>query len=141
MNKRTVSIIRELGNVEKEMTIKGLAESFGVSQRTIRNDLNTINDALRENGLQEVILKRGGIIIRKADFPEVLNFVMQDDFYQYKLSKEERKRLAAVLLAINSRDRKDGNTAILIKQVFEELNKEGIETEMIQLAGQGHRAM
>ena len=141
MNKRTVSIIRELGNVEKEMTIKGLAESFGVSQRTIRNDLNTINDALRENGLQEVILKRGGIIIRKADFPEVLNFVMQDDFYRYKLSKEERKRLAAVLLAINSRDRKDGNTAILIKQVFEELNKEGIETEMIQLAGQGHRAM
>ena len=34
MNKRTVSIIQELGNVEKEMTIKGLAESFGVSQRT-----------------------------------------------------------------------------------------------------------
>ena len=40
------------------------------------------------------------------------------------------------VLAINSSARKDGNTAILIKQVFEELNKEGIETEMIQLAGQ-----
>lgn len=102
MNKRTVSIIQELGNVEKEMTIKGLAESFGVSQRTIRNDLNTINDALKENGLQEVILKRGGIIIRQDDFPEVLNYVMQDDFYQYKLSKEERKRLAAVLLVSSS---------------------------------------
>lgn len=92
--KGTVSIIQELGNVEKEMTIKGLAESFCVSQRTIRNDLNTINDALKENGLQEVTLKRGGVIVREADFPEVLNFVMQDDFYQYKLSKEERKRLA-----------------------------------------------
>lgn len=102
MNKRTVSIIQELGNVEKEMTIKGLAESFGVSQRTIRNDLNTINDALKENGLQEVILKRGGIITRKDDFPEVLNFVMQDDFYQYKLSKEERKQIAAVLLVSSS---------------------------------------
>lgn len=102
MNKRTVSIIQELGNVEKEMTIKGLAESFGVSQRTIRNDLNTINDALKENGLQEVILKRGGVIIRKDDFPEVLNFVMQDDFYQYKLSKEERKQIAAVLLVSSS---------------------------------------
>lgn len=102
MNKRTVSIIQELGNVEKEMTIKGLAESFGVSQRTIRNDLSTINDALKENGLQEVILKRGGIIIRQDDFPEVLNYVMQDDFYQYKLSKEERKRLAAVLLVSSS---------------------------------------
>ena len=40
------------------------------------------------------------------------------------------------VLAINSSARKDGNTAILIKRVFEELNKEGIETEMIQLAGQ-----
>lgn len=39
------------------------------------------------------------------------------------------------VLAINSSARKDGNTAILINRVFEELNKEGIETEMIQLAG------
>ena len=30
----------------------------------------------------------------------------------------------------------NGNTSILIDTVFEELNKEGIETEMIQLAGQ-----
>lgn len=40
------------------------------------------------------------------------------------------------VLAINSSARKDENTAILINRVFEELNKEGIETEMIQLAGQ-----
>lgn len=39
------------------------------------------------------------------------------------------------VLAINSSARKDGNTAILINTVFEELGKEGIETEMIQLSG------
>ena len=39
------------------------------------------------------------------------------------------------VLAINSSARKDGNTAILINTVLEELNKAGIETEMIQLAG------
>lgn len=39
------------------------------------------------------------------------------------------------VLAINSSARKDGNTAILIRTVFEELEKAGIETEMIQLAG------
>lgn len=39
------------------------------------------------------------------------------------------------VLAINSSARKDGNTAFLINTVFEELNKEGIETEMIQLSG------
>lgn len=37
--------------------------------------------------------------------------------------------------AINGSARKDGNTAILINAVFDELKKEGIETEMIQLAG------
>lgn len=40
------------------------------------------------------------------------------------------------VLAINSSARKDGNTAILINRVFEELNKEGIQAELIQLAGQ-----
>lgn len=39
------------------------------------------------------------------------------------------------VLAINSSARKDGNTAILINTVFEELKKELIETEMIQFAG------
>ena len=37
------------------------------------------------------------------------------------------------VLAINGSARKDGNTAILIGTVFEELNNAGIETEMIQL--------
>ncbi len=39
------------------------------------------------------------------------------------------------VVAFNGSARKDGNTAALIKVVFEELNKEGIETEMVQLAG------
>lgn len=39
------------------------------------------------------------------------------------------------VLGINSSARKDGNTAILMEKVFEALNKEGIETEMIQLSG------
>ena len=48
--------------------------------------------------------------------------------------KKEKQTMKVI--AINSSARKDGNTAILINQIFEELNKEGIETEMIQLAGQ-----
>lgn len=39
------------------------------------------------------------------------------------------------VIAVNGSARKDGNTAILIKTVFRELEAEGIETEMIQLAG------
>jgi len=39
------------------------------------------------------------------------------------------------VIAFNGSARKDGNTAILIREVFAELNAEGIETEMIQMAG------
>ncbi len=39
------------------------------------------------------------------------------------------------VLAINGSARKDGNTAILINTVFEELHQAGIETEMVQLSG------
>jgi len=40
------------------------------------------------------------------------------------------------VVAFNGSARKDGNTAILIKEVFKELEIEGIKTELVQLAGQ-----
>jgi multimeric flavodoxin WrbA len=39
------------------------------------------------------------------------------------------------VVALNGSARKDGNTAILINVVFDELKKEGVDTELIQLAG------
>lgn len=39
------------------------------------------------------------------------------------------------VVAFNGSNRKDGNTAILVQHVFAQLEKEGIETQMIQLAG------
>lgn len=38
------------------------------------------------------------------------------------------------VIGINGSSRKDGNTAIIIGKVFDVLNKEGIDTELIQLA-------
>ena len=40
------------------------------------------------------------------------------------------------VVAINGSARKDGNTAIMVRRVFGELEEEGISTELIQLAGQ-----
>ena len=40
------------------------------------------------------------------------------------------------VIAFNGSPRKDGNTSILIDCVFQELKKNGIETEFIQLGGQ-----
>ena len=39
------------------------------------------------------------------------------------------------VIAFNGSSRRDGNTAILVRHVFAELQKEGIETEMVSLAG------
>ena len=39
------------------------------------------------------------------------------------------------VVAFNGSARKDGNTAILISHVFNELEKEGIKTKMLQLSG------
>ncbi len=47
------------------------------------------------------------------------------------------------VIAFNGSARKQGNTAILINHVFSELEKEGIETELVELAGkkiQGYTA-
>ncbi len=40
------------------------------------------------------------------------------------------------VLGISTSPRKDGNTATLIKTIFGELEKHGIETELLQVAGQ-----
>ncbi|MCK9306095.1 MAG: flavodoxin family protein [Methanoculleus sp.] len=40
------------------------------------------------------------------------------------------------VVAFNGSPRKDGNTSILIRQIFDELESEGIETELVQVGGQ-----
>jgi multimeric flavodoxin WrbA len=40
------------------------------------------------------------------------------------------------VIAFSGSARKDGNTAILVRHAFAELEKEGIETELVQLAGE-----
>ncbi|MFA7693970.1 MAG: flavodoxin family protein, partial [Methanoregula sp.] len=39
------------------------------------------------------------------------------------------------VVAFNGSARRDGNTAILVRTLFKELKKAGIETELVQLAG------
>jgi multimeric flavodoxin WrbA len=46
-----------------------------------------------------------------------------------------RGRVSMRVVAINGSARKDGNTALLLGHVLEELLEEGIRTELIQLAG------
>lgn len=101
MNKRTNEIIKQLCS-EKEWTIGQLAQLFSVSQRTIRNDLNLINDSLTEHALGTIQLGRGGRIICQEDFSRIWEHLSENDFYEYKLSKEERKQIASAMLVCTS---------------------------------------
>ncbi|MBE5968030.1 MAG: transcription antiterminator [Lachnospiraceae bacterium] len=104
MNKRTISIIQELCKLEKSINISELSEQFQVSERTIRNDLNAINEILKEHSMAELALKKGGQIARSNEFGNILTLISQKDYdyYNYKLSKEERKKIASVLLVSTS---------------------------------------
>ncbi|WP_329886717.1 BglG family transcription antiterminator [Pseudoramibacter faecis] len=96
MNKRTITMIYKL-NQSKNETLKSLAETFAVSERTIRNDIKTINDLLDENHLSPVKIKKGQIELSN-NFSEIIPFLSPKDYYSYKLSKDERKMIAAAML-------------------------------------------
>ncbi|MBS7009068.1 BglG family transcription antiterminator [Anaerostipes sp.] len=101
MNKRSREILSTL--IQKKeygqaSYMKELAEQFGVSTRTIRNDLEQINEFLNKNQLSGVSLKRQGLIETGEDMEQARKYLFRDDFYSYKLEKNERKIFMATLL-------------------------------------------
>ncbi len=100
MNKRIVEIIKCLLNTynDGEYTIKYFSKLYNVSERTVRNDFTSINDILSSNNLKKISFGSNGKIICENDFKEIEKYIQEDDFYLYKLSKEERKLIASSLL-------------------------------------------
>lgn len=103
MNKRSTEIVQLLDKEKEEITVSGFAEYFQVSQKTIRNDLKEINSILRENHREEVMIQKGGRITVPFRFRESMPLLLEGDFYDYKLSKEERVRIAAAMI-VNASD-------------------------------------
>lgn len=101
MNKRILAIIEDLIHGEAFCSIAALAEKYEVSQRTIRNDIKAINDVLTEHELTALEIRSGGMIQKAENFEKIRSFADADDYYSYKLSKEERKMIATALL-VNS---------------------------------------
>jgi multimeric flavodoxin WrbA len=54
----------------------------------------------------------------------------------FEKPQQKKGKRTMKVVAFNGSSRKDGNTAILLNLVLDELKKEGIETEFIQLAGE-----
>ena len=104
MNQRSTKIVQLLSREKDEITVAGFAEYFDVSQKTIRNDLKEINHILNTNKRQLLdIGSGGGTISIPKDFRESLSLLLEENFNNYRLSKEERKKVAAALI-VNSAD-------------------------------------
>ena len=98
MNRRSVDILQSLmGN---RVLINELAEKHGVSVRTIRNDINTINLILEKNGFAIIDIDRYGFCSCSMELSEMKDLLKQNDFYNYRLSKEERRSMISMILVL-----------------------------------------
>lgn len=98
MKKRIIEIINELAEKPGGNTLASLAAAHDVSQRTIRNDLNSINDFLIEQDIPCLDLGPGGAVIVRDGFDRAPYALGKQDSTTYRLSKEERRVAAAALL-------------------------------------------
>ena len=93
MKKRSVEILRKFLRLEKRIfTLEDLANTFKVSQRTIRNDITEINEFLRPIGAPTVTFDAKGAINLPKSFnaAEIEDALRNMTPYEYKLSGEER---------------------------------------------------
>lgn len=98
MNRRSVDILQSLmGN---RILINELAEKYGVSVRTIRNDINTINLFLEKNSFAIIDMDRYGFCSCSVELSKMKDLLKQNDFYNYKLSKEERRSMISMILVL-----------------------------------------
>ncbi|ONI44247.1 hypothetical protein AN641_05660 [Candidatus Epulonipiscioides gigas] len=97
MNKRLTEIIYTLIKNSNTITLEFLSIKYNVTIRTIRMDINSLNELLLKFKLNTIELKRGGIICVQKDFEEILKYI-NNNFYEYKLSKYERALISSVLI-------------------------------------------
>lgn len=94
MKKRSTEILQTLIDHKSEpYSLSGLASSFQVTQKTMRNDLAEINDFLEEIGISKILLSHDGFLKIPESFDtEIIREKLSHmDIYQYRLSPEERR--------------------------------------------------
>lgn len=98
MNQRTVHIVQKLSHTSDRCSLSSLADAFGVSERTIRNDIKSLNKFLSQEGIGDITFGSKGVIVLPAGFSRAEELLPVEDTFAYKMSSEERKQLGAALL-------------------------------------------
>lgn len=98
MNIRTKKIIISILD-NPEITVTKLAYEFNVSERSIRNDIQELNNFLCEQKMEEIIIHQNKYLsVNAINLNECLKLINDSGFYDYKLSKEERIYIIIELL-------------------------------------------
>lgn len=101
MNKRNNDILNDIISRGGDGGIPFFAGKYHVSERTIRNDLKSINDFLSVNQLPPLTIRSNGGIFYYGDKTLILDLIKNNDFYEYKLSKEEREIAFSLILLLS----------------------------------------
>ncbi|SFA99985.1 transcriptional antiterminator, BglG family [Lentibacillus halodurans] len=92
MDQRSMAVLNKLTKADSYISVEKLAELFNVSRRTIYNDLDKINDWLKEQHLSQPKQVRGkGLYLEPSVKRELLQTMDTSDLPYYAFSKTERK--------------------------------------------------
>ena len=101
MDKRSNQILNQL-LAGGRLQLAEISEKYQISERIVRKKIRELNDELNESGLPSVSINGEGILrfeVREEGLLEqIQTFIMNNDFYTYRLSKNERKTILAMLL-------------------------------------------
>lgn len=101
MDKRSNQILNQL-LAGGRLQLAEISEKYQISERIVRKKIRELNDELNESGLPSVSINGEGILrfeVREEGLLEqIQTFIMNNDFYTYHLSKNERKAILAMLL-------------------------------------------
>ena len=117
MRRRSTEIIQKIiRDSDRTLTVRELASHYGISQKTLKNDIKEINQFLRTIPVGEIRTTEEGKLILGSDFDEdvVENYLYEMDAYMYKLSPKERQIYILMELA-------SSQTYITMQHIAEEL--------------------
>ena len=108
INKRQIEIINFLAGRDKHITIENISKMFDRSQRTIRNDLDSIEYVLNEHNMS--LEKKPGVGVRlNSDGRHIGNIL---SMYEHKIYSAEERALFALIIIMTEE-----------KTTFEEIAK------------------
>ncbi len=101
MNKRTCEIIKIIYERPNKYDIKELAHLLSVSTKTIQTDIQEIDEYFVSNHIASLEVKDNKFSVKKVN-KSIYDTLSTLSFYDYKLSRDERLIIEALLLIFTS---------------------------------------